>query len=765
MIRRVVLGLLLAACVGLPGRAAGATYYMSPTGNDGNSGTSASTPWQTFTKAVAPLAAGDTLILLDGEYNENHCGSNGCGGGLLVVQNKNGTSGNPITIKAQNQYKAWIHDHATYAAVTIYQSSYIVIEGLRLSTETPNNTPCNPNGGCASNNTGCGNSPPGSNALWVDPHGPSHHITLRKLLAHNANQNGNCHLIEGQKLQNSLFEDIELYNFHRHAIGLTEGANNNTLRRIYCSSRWWPFLYNSPDPYPYPGPVVGQDCVAYYVGNDNFGENMIAEDSKKVVSNINRCDGEGGYRHKAYSSIGLNNEKAFHDESRGVTADCQVGDSYFENIVAVGGNDTAYGFWDEGGTNTQVHRATMIGNPSGFAFTNTGWGYAINPTFTGTNWLAMNNTTSDVDINEPGAWSLSGVNAFNTVGGTTYNPSSSGNYTNKRNQDPGMGGCYVYIPDGSPMKGIGAGGLDIGANVLWYSINGVEDKTQPLWDTVTGQLKFCGPIIQGVNDANAGHSCTTIHQRLHVNSSTCPFPAAYGGGGPPPPPPPSNVGAWWKMDEGTSTTLTDSTGNGFTGTLVNTTNANWVAGHIGSFALQVNSTNQYASITGSPLPNFTSAYTICTWALKADITPASGGSNPTMLNLSPDANNSLRFLEGVTFTPVGSLAVSVRINGSVTTTKTTAAVFSNNAWVHACVVNTGSTLQLYTDGVARATTTEPSAAPSTNNFIGTFLATAGNWGGTLDDMQIYGRAFSASEIQALYAGNAARAPRHRIVRR
>src|SRR3989338_9203531 len=43
-------------------------YYISPTGNDVNNGTSESTPIRNFTKAWQLLFPGDTLILLDGTY-------------------------------------------------------------------------------------------------------------------------------------------------------------------------------------------------------------------------------------------------------------------------------------------------------------------------------------------------------------------------------------------------------------------------------------------------------------------------------------------------------------------------------------------------------------------------------------------------------------------------------------------------------------------------------------------------------------------------
>ncbi|MEI2781094.1 MAG: DUF1565 domain-containing protein [Candidatus Competibacter sp.] len=46
-----------------------ATYYISPTGNDNNTGTSETQPWKTFSKAFSTMGGGNELILLDGNYS------------------------------------------------------------------------------------------------------------------------------------------------------------------------------------------------------------------------------------------------------------------------------------------------------------------------------------------------------------------------------------------------------------------------------------------------------------------------------------------------------------------------------------------------------------------------------------------------------------------------------------------------------------------------------------------------------------------------
>src|ERR1035437_2285769 len=61
--------LLLAVCLLMIGRATAAEYYISPKGNDANTGTKAA-PWQTLAKAGAVLTPGDTVYLGAGAYRE-----------------------------------------------------------------------------------------------------------------------------------------------------------------------------------------------------------------------------------------------------------------------------------------------------------------------------------------------------------------------------------------------------------------------------------------------------------------------------------------------------------------------------------------------------------------------------------------------------------------------------------------------------------------------------------------------------------------------
>ncbi|MGP3982414.1 right-handed parallel beta-helix repeat-containing protein [Streptomyces sp. KR80] len=68
--------------------AAATTYYVAPTGNDANAGTSAAAPLRTISRCAALAVAGDTCQIAAGTYRET------------VTPPRSGTAGAPITFTA-----------------------------------------------------------------------------------------------------------------------------------------------------------------------------------------------------------------------------------------------------------------------------------------------------------------------------------------------------------------------------------------------------------------------------------------------------------------------------------------------------------------------------------------------------------------------------------------------------------------------------------------------------------------------------------------
>ncbi|MGB8982978.1 MAG: right-handed parallel beta-helix repeat-containing protein [Anaerolineales bacterium] len=99
-------------------QAAGNVYYVSPTGNDANPGTS-SAPFKTFAKANSLLTAGSTLNIYAGTYSEQ----------LKIT--KSGTSSAWITVKPAGG--AVILDMKNAAAFGInLRAAYVTVSGLEV---------------------------------------------------------------------------------------------------------------------------------------------------------------------------------------------------------------------------------------------------------------------------------------------------------------------------------------------------------------------------------------------------------------------------------------------------------------------------------------------------------------------------------------------------------------------------------------------------------------------------------------------------------
>lgn len=108
-----------------------ATYYVDPSGNDSNSGTTQAQAWRTPQKAANTATAGDTVNFNRGTYNITTA---------VTIQNS-GTSSNWITFRATpgDERLAIINGTAgsgTKGALLAVGKSYIVIEGLKVQNVT-----------------------------------------------------------------------------------------------------------------------------------------------------------------------------------------------------------------------------------------------------------------------------------------------------------------------------------------------------------------------------------------------------------------------------------------------------------------------------------------------------------------------------------------------------------------------------------------------------------------------------------------------------
>ena len=491
MIRGILLSALLLC---LPAWGQAATYYLNDTGSNANAGTSTGAPWLTWAHAFSNSVCGDTLVVMDGTYTPAKNGN--------PVLTKTCTASTVYTVRAQNQRVALISGTGAADSFKVLNSAYIVIDGLRIKSADLSEAS-------------------GGKAVEAVDVTDSHHITLKNLLVYENNRYFNTHLIFLNRTENSLVEDTELYSFHRHGL-IVYYSDFNIVRRLYCHSRWRADIAGGWVSAPSDG---GDDCIAVYPASDNTIENVIAENVLALVSVQATALSR---RNQVLGSIALNAQTGASLDARGDTAMQQPQDTTFRNFVVV--NSTRNGVASKSALNTQIINATAINAAlDGFLaqkIAATGGG---SYSFFCTNCLAMSNNRSGFTVtSDIQTWTINYSSSF----GNGYNYNSDVTHANIKNEisettNPGLGTCYLWLPDASPLKRAGLGGADIGANILYRYQNGVLTNV-PLWNPTTGKFPH-GALVAGVNDV-AGISLFDVHKRLNVNTNGCSFPANYGNG-------------------------------------------------------------------------------------------------------------------------------------------------------------------------------------------------------------------------------------------
>ena len=235
------------------GVAQATTYFIDDNGNDGNNGTSSGTPWKTWSKAFSSSACGDTLTVMDGTYTIAN-------GAFLLT--KVCTASTVYTVTAQNERAAFIDGNAgTFIPLYVSGGAYITVTGIRARS---------------------GDKTPSTGGVNLGPCNAynSNHITFRRLICSDPNRYRNAgHVIQLYNTFDSLIEENEVYNFHRHGVYIGGGSSRNVIRRNYCNGRGKADLVGAEVENPVDGPseAHADDCFIVYPGSDNIFENNIAD--------------------------------------------------------------------------------------------------------------------------------------------------------------------------------------------------------------------------------------------------------------------------------------------------------------------------------------------------------------------------------------------------------------------------------------------------------------------------------------------------------
>ncbi len=189
----------------------------------------------------------------------------------------------------------------------------------------------------------------------------------------------------------------------------------------------------------------------------------------------------------------------------------------------------------------------------------------------------------------------------------------------------------------------------------------------------------------------------------------------------------SNLEAWYKFDEGSGTTATDSSGNGRDGTLNN--GATYTTGQIGAFALLLDGVNDWVQPGAMPASGTT--YTIAFW-----VKP----------NATSDAVIFMNSGSGIGLYWIGGKPDLFSNGHHVSNTAPTNAV-----WSHIVVSVSSGSVAFYLNGAADGTGTTATTSFTPNEIGADGSGSASQFKGNLDDFRYYSRALSAGDVTDLFA--------------
>ncbi|NLY42535.1 MAG: hypothetical protein GX066_00870, partial [Clostridiaceae bacterium] len=206
---------------------------------------------------------------------------------------------------------------------------------------------------------------------------------------------------------------------------------------------------------------------------------------------------------------------------------------------------------------------------------------------------------------------------------------------------------------------------------------------------------------------------------------------------------PDGLFLWYTFDDGSGTTVTDASGNGYHGTLNGGTS--WTSGVMGG-AVQFNGTNGYVRLPNGIFKDL-SDYTVATWFRADELREWQrifdfGSSTSSYAFLTPMGGGRPRY--GI---KQGSAAEQTLIVNNMT--------FPLNEWKHVALTTQGTTVRLYIDGVlvgtrTNTTLTLSSLGETTRNYIGRSQFSGDAYlNGRVDDFRVYSRALSAEEIRTV----------------
>jgi len=488
--------------------------YISPAGDDHGAGTR-DAPWLTFAHAIPQLGPGESLVLLDGDYEPSTTGLPN----IDCDETGNAVSGMPlapISIRAESERRARLLGDGSQPVFRLDDCRHWGIFGLAgrgadLSAEELEASGL---------------------VFQIDD---SEDVVARRLHFSHSNRYFESHVFVVSNSHRILIEESEAYDFHLDGFHVEDASTDVTLRRCYARGSDYadlPGCVRFDDPIaPFCSVAEGEDSgdTAFDVSEGSSGvrmENCIADGPLWAGFQL----GPGVRHSEVLGSIvqgGLHGVVLRGDEATNMAVGV---------IDSVIDHPRRHGVWMRSTQETWVDGLTVIG----------AGGDALKieqetpcPEIGGCscdllNVLALDSVDHGVSSTSAYAWRLSYANVYGSGEGDypvgEEIGDEEGDIWASMSVDPGPIGTgegqrLVYAPDDSPMKGAGAMGDDIGGTVLHRVVEG-DPTDEPLWDPETGAFP-CGATVSGVSD-DPERSCIGVHERLGLGAGAAALPSGYG---------------------------------------------------------------------------------------------------------------------------------------------------------------------------------------------------------------------------------------------
>jgi hypothetical protein len=211
---------------------------------------------------------------------------------------------------------------------------------------------------------------------------------------------------------------------------------------------------------------------------------------------------------------------------------------------------------------------------------------------------------------------------------------------------------------------------------------------------------------------------------------------------------------WTRFEEGSGTSITDSSGNGHTATLTNgptfSTDVPIVAPFTNTYSVDFDDSDDYIDLTAfNPSTQIGSGdITISVWVKLDSIAGYDTVASLTYYNASAEKSIKIQFLPGLGF------RVQFANSGAFTNIYSTATIAANT-WYHVIATRTGTTGNIWVNNANNGTTTHSNVGTdlsgATWHALGLYHAAATpDMGGLIHDYAIFDRVISSNERAELY---------------